>query len=238
MATTRSMLRIGGLAKATGVSVQTIHYYLREGLLAPPTKTAPNMAYYGPEYIEDIRLIKELQERRYLPLSLIRLVLQAKRQGQDVSHLEEMRLGIEEIFRPLTEEEEMKPVDLVEFVILTGLDTSTLRTLEDMGLVMPVATAQGKAYDGLDVSIARAGKALLDLGIAPADLSYYGQYVELIRTEARVIHDAIHRLHDANRRTTELGEVKSALDTIKSSLSAKVYRKVVTELHLENEAEG
>jgi DNA-binding transcriptional MerR regulator len=169
-------MRISELVEATGVSAQTIHYYLREGLLPPPTKTAPNMAYYGPEYVEDIRLIKELQEKRYLPLSVIRLMLDAKRKGKDVSHLQDMRLSLEELFRPLGPEDELEPVALVELVAMTGLPAATLEALEEMGLLMPATTPQGKRYDGLDVRIARAVKKLLDLGLEPSDLGFYGQY--------------------------------------------------------------
>jgi DNA-binding transcriptional MerR regulator len=108
MTTEGKLMRIGELAEATGVSTQTIHYYLREGLLPPPIKTARNMAYYGPDHIEDIRLIKELQEKRYLPLSVLKLVLGAKREGKDVSQLQDMRLSLEELFRPLGPEEEIE----------------------------------------------------------------------------------------------------------------------------------
>ncbi len=62
--TGRPRLRMRDLARAAGVSAQTIHYYLRSGLLRPPERTARNMAYYGPEHADDVRLIKELQARR------------------------------------------------------------------------------------------------------------------------------------------------------------------------------
>ena len=47
-------------------------HYLREGLLPEPVKTSRNMAYYPAEFVERIRLIKQLQEERFMPLRVIR----------------------------------------------------------------------------------------------------------------------------------------------------------------------
>jgi DNA-binding transcriptional MerR regulator len=71
----KSLLRIGELAEASGVPVPTIKHYLREGLLPEPVKTSRNMAYYPPEFVDRIRLIKQLQEERYMPLRAIKSVL-------------------------------------------------------------------------------------------------------------------------------------------------------------------
>jgi DNA-binding transcriptional MerR regulator len=69
------MLRMGELAAASGVSAATIKHYLREGLLPEPVKTSRNMAYYPAEFVERIRLIKQLQEERYMPLRVIKDLL-------------------------------------------------------------------------------------------------------------------------------------------------------------------
>lgn len=220
----RAVLRMNELVKATGVSSQTIHYYLREGLLLPPTKTAPNMSYYGPEFVEDIRLIKELQEKRYLPLSVIKLVLDAKREGKDVSELRDMRLSLEAIFRPLGREELVEPVTLAELVAMTGLAAETIEALEDMGLLMPADTIHGLRYDDLDVRLARALKKLLSLGLEPADLFFYVQYVETLRTEARVIKEKIFKTPVGVSGVTG-SEIRETLDSLKATLTAKVYRQ-------------
>src|SRR5262245_27503032 len=69
------MLRMGELAEASGVSAATIKHYLREGLLPEPVKTSRNMAYYPADFVERIRLIKQLQEERYMPLKVIKDLL-------------------------------------------------------------------------------------------------------------------------------------------------------------------
>jgi DNA-binding transcriptional MerR regulator len=73
---TDEMLRMGELARASGVSAATIKHYLREGLLPEPVKTSRNMAYYPAEFVDRIRMIKQLQEERYMPLRVIKDLLE------------------------------------------------------------------------------------------------------------------------------------------------------------------
>ena len=70
------LLRMGELARASGVSAATIKHYLREGLLPEPMKTSRNMAYYPADFVERIRMIKQLQEERYMPLRVIKDLLE------------------------------------------------------------------------------------------------------------------------------------------------------------------
>ncbi|MBK5110405.1 MAG: MerR family transcriptional regulator [Thermoleophilia bacterium] len=69
------LLRMSELVEASGAPGATIKHYLREGLLPEPVKTSRNMAYYLPETVDRIGLIKRLQEERYMPLKAIRSVL-------------------------------------------------------------------------------------------------------------------------------------------------------------------
>jgi DNA-binding transcriptional MerR regulator len=75
-ATSDEMLRMGELARASGVSAATIKHYLREGLLPEPVKTSRNMAYYPAEFVDRIKMIKQLQEERYMPLRVIKDLLE------------------------------------------------------------------------------------------------------------------------------------------------------------------
>jgi DNA-binding transcriptional MerR regulator len=78
MSETRPGLKMSELATASGVSAGTIKHYLREGLLGTGdevVRTSRNMAWYPPEFVERIRLIKRLQEERFMPLKLIKGVL-------------------------------------------------------------------------------------------------------------------------------------------------------------------
>jgi DNA-binding transcriptional MerR regulator len=66
------LIKIGELARRAGVNRGTVQHYLREGLLPKPAKTHRNMAYYDGDLVDRIRLIKQLQEKRRLPLAQIK----------------------------------------------------------------------------------------------------------------------------------------------------------------------
>jgi DNA-binding transcriptional MerR regulator len=78
------LLRISALARRSGVPAATIKHYVREGLLPEPAqRTARNMAYYDAGLVERIRTIKRLQRERFLPLGLIRELLESGREPDD-----------------------------------------------------------------------------------------------------------------------------------------------------------
>jgi DNA-binding transcriptional MerR regulator len=68
-------LRMKDLCDATGLPRQAIHFYIQQGLLPAGSKTGRNMAYYGEEHIQRLKLIKKLQHERFLPLKAIRALL-------------------------------------------------------------------------------------------------------------------------------------------------------------------
>ena len=50
-------IRIGGLARATGVSVQTLRYYERRGVIPAPRRTASGYREYGADAVEAVRFV-------------------------------------------------------------------------------------------------------------------------------------------------------------------------------------
>jgi DNA-binding transcriptional MerR regulator len=64
------------LERVSGVSRETIRYYIREGLLPEPVRTSRNSALYDEAHLLRLFAIKRLQGDRYLPLSVIRSLLE------------------------------------------------------------------------------------------------------------------------------------------------------------------
>jgi DNA-binding transcriptional MerR regulator len=54
-------MKIGEVASRSGVSVDTVRFYERVGVLAAPERTASGYRHYEPGTIERIRLTRELQ---------------------------------------------------------------------------------------------------------------------------------------------------------------------------------
>lgn len=68
-------LKMRDLERATGVGRESIRFYIREGLLPEPERPGRNVAWYDESFVERIRLIKELQQKRYLPLHVIKAIV-------------------------------------------------------------------------------------------------------------------------------------------------------------------
>jgi DNA-binding transcriptional MerR regulator len=104
------LLRMRELAEASGVPAPTIKHYLREGLLPEPVKTSRNMAYYPPEFVDRIKLIKRLQEERYLPLKAIKDVLDTAERSRTSAAEVRKRYGVpKEVLDRLAELEVLTP---------------------------------------------------------------------------------------------------------------------------------
>jgi DNA-binding transcriptional MerR regulator len=221
------LLRISEVARASGVSLPTLHYYLREGLLAPSAKTARNMAYYSPDCVEDIRWIKELQSKKFLPLAIIKLILHDRQTGQNSDHILEMRSIMDDIFQPLAGEP--RSLTFQELIGVSGLEASGLETLESCGLLLPAETPEGKRYDDIDVRIARTVKELGEYGLKPADMRVYQPYMQAVRLEAAALHAKLHSTRDHGR--IPIRRVINTLSSLKACLTQKIYRQLALEDH-------
>lgn len=134
----KKLLKMQELSEATGVSGGTIRFYVQKGILPKPLKTHRNMAYYDESYIERIRLIKELQTKRYLPLNIIKMMLESR----DFSMDTDQRRILQEMEKPLFEENgeaDPPPIPLTREALAehAGLPLSDVESLEAMGMIEP-----------------------------------------------------------------------------------------------------
>lgn len=70
-------MKISQLCDQTGVSVASIKFYLREGLLPSGERTSANQAEYGDTHVERLRLIRALIDIGGLSVATARRVLEA-----------------------------------------------------------------------------------------------------------------------------------------------------------------
>ncbi len=78
---TDGLIKISELAALAGESVSTVKYYVKEGLVETACKTGRNMAYYAPESVERVKLIRTLQNEKFYPLAVIKHMLRNKAAG-------------------------------------------------------------------------------------------------------------------------------------------------------------
>ena len=69
-------MRISALAAATGLSVATVKFYLREGLLHPGVATSATQATYDESHVRRLRLIRALTGPVGLSVQQTRTILQ------------------------------------------------------------------------------------------------------------------------------------------------------------------
>ena len=182
------LLRMRELAAASGVPAPTIKHYLREGLLPEPVKTSRNMAYYPPEFVERIKLIKRLQEERFMPLKAIKNVL-----DEDPDRAEAMlELGDQILDRALAGERSR--TSAAEVRKRYGMPKEVLDRLAEIGLLTP----NSRGYTPSDVQIIeaissfRAGGYDEQIGFTVYDtLRYKAALEELVRQEVDVVMERL-----------------------------------------------
>jgi DNA-binding transcriptional MerR regulator len=153
------------LERLTGFPRATILFYIKEGLLPEPKKTARNMAYYDRRFVEGLKLIRELRERHNLTLQQTKRVLQRDKGGVDVALLLDVR---DRLFRQIASEADRPPVTWQQLLAETGLDEATLQRLAEMNLVFrhPSSPEEGEAlYHHDNIVIGRLLKRAIELGI-------------------------------------------------------------------------
>ncbi len=197
----RELLKMSELAERSGVSPGTIRYYLREGLLGAGedvVRTSRNMAYYPPDYVQRIELIKRLQEERFMPLRVIRGALaedpdrvRALIELED-RILERARAGAEDVGRTSRREVQER----------YGVPRNVLDRLAELGVLTP----NQRGYDADDVKIIeaiasfRAGGYDEALGFTVYDTLRYRKALEpLVAEEVRALVDRLVDIHDVDR---------------------------------------
>ncbi len=79
-------MRMAELSRESGVTVATIKYYQREGLLPPGELTSPNQARYGATHVRRLKLVRALMEIGGLSVASVREILAAIDGSQSSTH--------------------------------------------------------------------------------------------------------------------------------------------------------
>ncbi len=228
------MLKMRELAERSGVSSGTIKHYLREGLLGrgeDVVRTSRNMAYYPPEYVDRIRLIKRLQEDRFMPLKLIAQVLEED---------PERALALLEIEDRILERalsaQDRGRVTRAQARDSYDVPDAVLDRLEEIGVLSPTA----RGYDSDDVAIIeaisrfRAGGYDEALGFTVYDTLRYKEALEpLVADEVGTL---LARLAGevSVERAAEI--IESGADPLRELIGAMHSKLLLAELRRQREA--
>ena len=163
-------MRIDDLAHESGLTVDTIRYYQREGLLPPGAREGRHRVY-GPDHLRRLGRIKELQARRF-SIAAIRAFVSG-----DAGRLE----GV------FADEGEGVQYGYPELIERSGIDPEFAMALHDAGVLPDPQTFGRVTYDGDDLEMLRAMAELHEVGlpvkVLTALASIYAEGVEAIQRQ-------------------------------------------------------
>lgn len=185
------LVKISHLARLSGVPAPTIKHYMREGLLPPPARrTSRNMAWYDVGLVPRIKAIKQLQRSRFLPLKVIRRILDEQSTDPDD---EATAAAIQRVLGELA-----PPVTMTRSqVIGAGSDAADLDWLEEQGIIAPTTVDGAPTYSGDDLTLLRllgdARRRGLTAQMLPTTVLgiYMGFVRDLARAELKMFRDGV-----------------------------------------------
>ena len=181
---TEGLMKISELASASGVSVTTVKFYVKEGLIRPECKTGKNMAYYAPSCVKAIDRIRTLQKERYYPLSVIKRLLES---GED----NDTELDLLDAIHKVAPQPAAAPANLAEAVRQTHLSTAQIAALTQAGLISPTGEGRRQTFSGEDMTIMTLIRRRMDAGIPFAQsVRAFGIYAKALREAAQADVDA------------------------------------------------
>jgi len=218
------LLKMSELVEASGVPGATIKHYLREGLLPEPIKTSRNMAWYRPETVERIEVIKRLQEERFMPLKAIRTVL-AEDPEQAKALLEVEDRIIDRAFA-----KERRRTSASEVRETYGMPAEVLDRLAEIGILTP----NSRGYSPSDVSIIeaisrfRASGYDEQIGFTVYDTLRYRRALEdLVREEVDVLMERLEGQVEPDR-AVEL--IESGAEPLRDFIAALHTKLMIEEV--------
>lgn len=166
-----NLLTMRDLEKITGFPRTTINYYIREGILPKPVKTAKNMAYYDERFVEDLSFIKKMKDEYNMSLEQIRRVFWKREKGLNVK----LMLSVKErMFEEISNGTHIPPMTWEELKEKVELDEKSLKLLRDNGLIFTILqradSKRPPMYHGDNLIICQLFSQMAERGIPLEEL--------------------------------------------------------------------
>lgn len=214
-------ITIGELSKRTGVSTQTIHYYLKEGLLPKPVKTSRTWAYYTYAHVERINMIRNLKERYFFPLKVIKGIL-----AEVSSHQSLMRntpLSVVSDLKNSSLKDKKKTLfSKKELAKKTGVSQQFIDELEEMDFLLSDSGNHSTRYDSDDLVLVKSISRLLKAGKGTLeDLRFYQYFFSVLSDEINFVNTKIIR--PGGLKAISLNEIETHLNTIRHYFGKRIH---------------
>ena len=204
--------RIDELAQRAGLTVDTIRYYSREGLLQAPVKQGRNRLY-DQSHLDRLEQICQLRSERF-SLAAIRAVVDSDRPGLEGLFA---TTGREYTLDELTDRADVEP-ELVE-------------QLRKIALLADPSDVGGDAYDDADLGFLRAIAELRAVGMTPEIVLSLGRlYVEHFQALQHDVLDMLSGRHNPEWDRDEIVRIQQSL-TANSQRMLPAVDQVLSYLH-------
>jgi DNA-binding transcriptional MerR regulator len=219
------MLKMSELVDQSGVSPGTIKHYLREGLLGGEgeiVRTSRNMAWYAPALVERVKLIKRLQEERFMPLKVIRGVIES-----DPDRMRALIALEDRILEQAAAAQESERVSAAAARKRFGVPANVLDRLAELGVLSPTS----RGYDADDVLIIKAISRFRASGYDEAlgftvydTLRYRDALAPLVEEEVRTLLDRLAGEVEPERAVAIIASGAEPLRELIGAMHSKALR--------------
>jgi DNA-binding transcriptional MerR regulator len=236
-------LRVEELARRADLSVDTIRFYQKRRLLPPPVRTG-RIAWYGPEHLDRLNRIRDLQ-RQGFSLAVIRRLLDGDLDPADAPLAAAVAVAAADA--------DAGPDSLLtldELAERSGVPAPLLEAVVREGILVPQRREGEARFTAADAEIVANGIRLLEAGLPLPELlalaRRHDDAARGIAEEAVALFDAHVRqplraaaISDDERAERLVAAFRTLLPTV-TSLVAHHFRRVLLEVaqeHLERVGE-
>jgi DNA-binding transcriptional MerR regulator len=215
------LVKMSELSKRSSVPAPTIKHYIREGLLpGPEIRTSKNMAYYDVRLAGRIRVIKQLQAERFLPLKMINDLLEPApsdkiRADRDTAQRRALMQIAPSLGTPeMIGKQRRKRTEVMRTF---GVTRAELESLEKAGVLDLRGEGETAGYGGIDLKLLDILADVRRLGLADVfPISVAEPYMKAVKSLVALEIDVFrHRVLTSGtpdnvveiaRQAVELGE--------------------------------
>jgi len=234
------MMRMKQLSAASGLPKGTIQFYIKEGLIPRPYKTHANMGYYNQSHLNAIRLVRELQEKRFLPLSVIKQVVRGGRGGLSVDEIRALTEIDGKLFPNLAENPEVKPVTAKQLSEETGVDLKEIKQMEKILVLNPIKKGNRTLYGEDDIRLVECFAKMREAGFSKEmgwdgqTFSIYRDFLQrLVEEEAKILMSGVAGKVGVEKLTKMVEEgtiiLNSMIGLIRKKLIVETVRRYTEE---------
>ncbi len=229
------MMRMKQLSAASGLPKGTIQFYIKEGLVPKPYKTHANMAYYNESHLNAIRLVRELQEKRFLPLSVIKQVVRGGRGGLSVDEIRALSEIDGKLFPNLVENPEVRPVTANQLAEQTGVSLQDIKQMEKARVLNPVKKGNRFLYGEDDIRLVECFAKMREAGFSEemgwdgAIFSVYRDFLQrLVEEEAKILMSGVAGRVGVDKLTKMVEEGTIILNSVIGLIRKKLIVETVS----------